>query len=85
MFLVSGLECSKGSNRMRGEAMTARELHDRLGRLLDERVIDADAEVLARTDSSACIISVIEPVTVNRNTLKELFQGNVSLCFGRLK
>jgi len=64
--------------------MTARELHDRLGRLLDERVIDADAEVFV-VQSGAYRIAMIDPVNVDAKLLKDVFGGDVSLCFGRLK
>jgi len=64
--------------------MTARELHDRLGRLLDERVVDADAEVFV-VQNGAYRIAVIDPVNVDAKLLKDVFGGDVSLCFGRLK
>jgi len=64
--------------------MNARELHDRLGRLLDERVIDADAEVFV-VRNGAYRIAVIDPVNVDAKLLKDVFGGDVSLCFGRLK
>jgi hypothetical protein len=65
--------------------MTARELHDRLGRLLDERVIDADAEVLTEAGLEYRRVNVIDPVNLDPKKVAEGLTGDVSLCFWRLK
>jgi len=65
--------------------MNARELHDRLGRLLDERVIDADAEVLTEAGLMYHRVNIIDPVNLDPKKVLDGFTGDVSLCFGRLK
>lgn len=65
--------------------MNARELHDRLGRLLDERVIDADAEVLTEAGLVYRRVKIIDPVNLDPKKVLDGFTGDVSICFGRLK
>ena len=65
--------------------MTARELHDHLGRLLDDHVVDGNAEVFIGFGAGDVLMRFthIDPET-HKDVAKKMVDNSARLCFGRL-